>query len=53
MSEPTRRFMFETADEDDDLNFCPMGCGGRTEDAAGGPCQACWALAETTPEWTI
>jgi hypothetical protein len=22
---------------------CPMACGGLTEDAAGGPCKACWA----------
>lgn len=21
---------------------CPMACGGFTEDAAGGPCKACW-----------
>lgn len=28
---------------DVDLNFCPQGCGGMTEDAAGGPCKACWS----------
>ena len=22
---------------------CPMGCGNLTDDAAGGPCSACWA----------
>lgn len=24
---------------------CPMGCGGLTEDVAGGPCESCWDAA--------
>lgn len=30
---------------DSDVEPCPMACGGMTEDAAGGPCQACWDKA--------
>jgi len=25
---------------------CPQGCGGLTEDEAGGPCQRCWAAVD-------
>lgn len=27
---------------DSDAWPCPEGCGGLTEDAAGGPCKRCW-----------
>ena len=28
--------------EDSDFWPCPNGCGGATEDEAGGPCKRCW-----------
>lgn len=28
--------------ENSDFWPCPEGCGGGTEDEAGGPCRACW-----------
>ncbi len=31
--------------EGSDFWPCPEGCGGPTEDAAGGPCKRCWARA--------
>lgn len=27
---------------DPDFWPCPEGCGGATDDAAGGPCSRCW-----------
>ncbi|GAA4924440.1 hypothetical protein HD597_011288 [Nonomuraea thailandensis] len=33
----------------DEIDVCPMGCGRRTEDAAGGPCRACWDAAPMLP----
>jgi hypothetical protein len=30
------------ADPGDELEPCPMGCGGLTDDVAGGPCKTCW-----------
>lgn len=46
------RFAYETDDEDDPLDFCPMGCGGRTEDPYGGPCKKCWDAAPVgEPQW--
>ncbi|MFB4273052.1 hypothetical protein [Nonomuraea sp. GTA35] len=30
------------ADVLDEIDLCPQGCGRTTEDAAGGPCRACW-----------
>lgn len=27
---------------DSDAEPCPYACGRVTEDAAGGPCEACW-----------
>ncbi|MGW3346778.1 hypothetical protein ACWDA3_25995 [Nonomuraea rubra] len=32
------------------IDLCPQGCGRTTEDAAGGPCNACWN-AVTMPGW--
>lgn len=29
--------------KDCEVSPCPMGCGGMTDDPAGGPCKACWA----------
>ncbi len=29
---------------------CPLGCGNLTEDAAGGPCDACWRETLTNQE---
>lgn len=31
---------------EDSPDPCPMACGGLTEDAAGGPCKACWAKTD-------
>ncbi|MGW6502948.1 hypothetical protein [Nonomuraea angiospora] len=28
---------------------CPQGCGGFTEDPAGGPCKACWDAVPMHP----
>lgn len=33
-----------------ELTPCPMGCGRMTEDPAGGPCHACWALVSEEQE---
>lgn len=35
-------YTYETDDEGDDVEPCPMGCGGLTDDPAGGPCESCW-----------
>lgn len=29
---------------------CPEGCGGLTEDTAGGPCNACWRKLDDEPD---
>ena len=36
--------------EDSDLTPCPMGCGGFTEDVAGGPCNKCWKEVDDDDE---
>lgn len=28
---------------------CPMGCGGMTDDVAGGPCSSCWDAVPVDP----
>lgn len=42
MSE-SRIDVFDFPEDYDGDEPCPMGCGRLTEDAAGGPCEACWA----------
>ncbi len=32
--------------EGSDFWPCPEGCGGATEDEAGGPCKRCWAKVD-------
>lgn len=34
---------------DSDAWPCPEGCGGLTEDEAGGPCKACWDKLDDPP----
>ena len=36
--------------QDSDLTPCPMGCGGFTEDVAGGPCDKCWREVDDEDE---
>lgn len=33
----------------DEIDLCPQGCGGRTEDPYGGPCKACWDAVPMLP----
>lgn len=32
-----------TVPADVDIDPCPQGCGGLTDDPYGGPCSSCWA----------
>jgi len=40
---------------DPDFWPCPEGCGGATEDEAGGPCRRCWDKVDNASDrwWDI